>query len=143
MGNRKCPKFGELNPKVQSAICFVVTMAISLFVFKFVFLIGYVPSASMEPTLKTGSLCLGLRTVNVDNCDVGDILIFKHDGGIMVKRVAAVGGDEFVSDTGKTFVVPEDHFLMLGDNKEESYDSRYWDNPYVDKEDVVAKLILP
>jgi signal peptidase I len=37
------------------------------------------------------------------------------------------------------FNVPEDSYFMLGDNRNSSADSRYWDYPYVPKEDIVAK----
>lgn len=29
---------------------------------------------------------------------------------------------------------------MLGDNAKASYDSRYWENPFVKAEDIIAKL---
>jgi len=31
---------------------------------------------------------------------------------------------------------------MMGDNRNESYDSRFWDNPYVSKDKIVAKASL-
>ena len=37
------------------------------------------------------------------------------------------------------FNVPEDSYFMLGDNRNSSADSRYWDYPYVPREDIVAK----
>lgn len=143
MGKLKLKKFGELNTKLQSVICFITAFVVSFLVFKFVFVLGYVPTESMEPTLKTESFCLGFRLINPDKCKVGDILIFEHDGAVLVKRVAAIGGQEFVADTGDVFKVPKDHFLMLGDNVDNSYDSRYWEDPYVSEDEVVAKLILP
>ena len=56
-----------------------------------VFLIGYVPSASMEPTLHEGSFILGLRLYSEPK--VGDIIIFEKDGVLLVKRIAACPGD--------------------------------------------------
>ena len=63
-----------------------------------VFLIGYVPSASMEPTLHEGSFILGLRLYSEPK--VGDIIIFEKDGVLLVKRIAACPGDSV--DHGRT-----------------------------------------
>lgn len=62
MGRLKklCP---ILIPGIASIIIIVL--------FQSVFLLGYVPTASMEPTLKTGSLLLGLRLF--DELETGDI----------------------------------------------------------------------
>lgn len=105
---------------------------------KCVFLIGYVPSESMEPTLERGSYIIGCRIYS--SLETGDIIIFRHDGKLLVKRIAAVGGDT-VEQNGTSMTVPEGCYYVLGDNADSSYDSRYWENPFVDGADVVAKLI--
>lgn len=104
---------------------------------KCVFLIGYVPSESMEPTLERGSYIIGCRIYS--SLETGDIIIFRHDGKLLVKRIAAVGGD-IVEKNGTSMTVPEGCYYVLGDNADSSYDSRYWQNPFVDGADVVAKL---
>lgn len=118
-------------------VFFVITI---ILLFKFVLFIGYVPSASMEPTLKADSLILGTRVYG--DVEAGDIVIFEHEGSLLVKRVAAEGGEEFEYD-GVTYCVPEGYYFMLGDNRDNSYDSRFWEDPYVSENDIVAKLLLP
>ena len=113
----------------------VTIMVIVLF--RCVFFIGYVPTASMEPTLKTDSIFLGIRIVG--SIEVGDIIVFQHDEKLLVKRVAAVGGD-VIEHNGQTLAVPENYFYVLGDNTEHSYDSRYWAEPFVKSKDIVAKV---
>ena len=108
--------------------------------FQTVLLIGYVPTASMEPTLEEGSYILGLRPYG--DLKTGDIVIFEHEERLLVKRIAASGGEEIAVD-GIRYIVPDGHYLMLGDNAENSHDSRYWDNPFVSYEDIMAKLLLP
>ena len=40
------------------------------------------------------------------------------------------------------YLIPADSYLMLGDNRENSEDSRYWINTYVNKEQIVAKVLF-
>lgn len=117
----------------------IITLVV-LILFHVVFMLGYVPSDSMEPTLEAGTLILGLRIHG--ELEKEDIIIFKHDDTYMVKRIAATEGDVIVHN-GQTQTVPADCFYVLGDNQSNSHDSRYWNDPYVKLEDVMAKLLLP
>ncbi len=116
---------------------------------QFVVLIGYVPSASMEPTLKEGSFIVAWRIF--DTPDVGDVIVFEKDDVLYVKRVAAVPGDtvdlsglEYMDmlpipeRSDSTVVVPDGCYFVLGDNTQNSVDSRYWDNPYITREQILA-----
>lgn len=105
---------------------------------KAVFLIGYVPTESMEPTIEKGSYIVGIRIFS--ELEVGDIIIFRHDGKLLVKRIAAVGG-EYVEQSEEFLLVPKGCYYVLGDNAENSLDSRYWEEPFVRKVDVIAKLM--
>ena len=40
------------------------------------------------------------------------------------------------------YEVPEGHFFMLGDNRNNSADSRYWENPYLSREGIVGKALF-
>jgi len=64
-----------------------------LILFRFVLFIGYVPTESMEPTLHKDSFIIGSRIFG--ELDVGDIVVFRHEGKLLVKRIAAVGGNMF------------------------------------------------
>ncbi len=37
--------------------------------------------------------------------------------------------------------MPEGCYYVFGDNADHSYDSRYWERPFVRKENVVAKIV--
>lgn len=122
---------------------------------KTVFLLGYVPTASMEPTIPAKSCILGWRLYG--NLKVGDIVIFVHDDKTLVKRIAALPGDTVYFDdatktvgvnqpiegTTRTLVVPEGYCFLLGDNAKESIDARYWDEPFSSLDQVCATLLLP
>ena len=114
---------------------FVATMVVVLM--KTVFFIGYVSTSSMEPTLKKGGFIFGVRIF--DDLQAGDIIVFTKDGNPMVKRIAAVAGETITVD-GITYFVPEDSYFVLGDNRDNSYDSRYWDNHFINYSNVLAKL---
>lgn len=116
-------------------ICVAVLFII---IFKTVFLVGYVPSASMEPTLKKGSIILGVRCYQ--ELEIDDIIIFRHNGQLNVKRIAAIEGENITFD-GKILLVPKDCYYVLGDNMENSYDSRFWEEPFVKRDDIIAKII--
>ena len=107
---------------------------------RFIFLIGYVPTESMEPTLHQGSYILGIRCCG--DLETGDIVIFEHNGRLLVKRIAAAGGEAIVH-AGQELIVPNGCYYMLGDNALNSFDSRYWDDPFIPQERIKAKLILP
>ena len=101
--------------------------------------LGYVPSESIEPTLERDSYIIGNRLYR--DIDVGDIIIFEREGTMIVKRVAACEGD-IVYFNGQSQVVPNNCFYVLGDNSDNSYDSRYWSDPFVKRETVIAKLLF-
>ena len=119
---------------------------------KTVLFLGYVPTASMEPTIPAESWILGFR--HHGTIQKGDIVIFEHNGKTLVKRVAATEGDvvyfndlnhdvainEGLSAATRKVEVPSGCFLMLGDNVSASIDSRYWRDPFITEERIIAKL---
>ena len=105
------------------------------------------------------------RIWNKDSIKRGDILVFtSHElNETVIKRVIGIPGDHveitdgIVKVNGEEidesyvknnesyngiFDVPEGKLFFLGDNRAVSYDARYWDNPYIDKDDVQGKAQL-
>ena len=124
--------------KLKEPLTPIVCTVAALIILRTLFLIGYVPSASMEPTLKQGSIIIGCRIFS--DLKTGDIIIFEHEGRLLVKRIAASPG-ETVEGLASSTTVPAQCYFVLGDNAESSYDSRYWNDPFVKKDSIMAKLI--
>ena len=140
--------------RVRPWIVPVVVTLLFCLILRFVVLIGYVPSASMEPTLKQDSLIFGWRIH--DTPEVGEIVVFEKDGVLQVKRVAAVPGDtvdlsslEYMDSlpipnwNESVLTVPAKCYFLLGDNVQNSLDSRYWDNPFISEDQIVAIIPQP
>lgn len=150
----------------------VFTVCIFL-IFTKVIMFTTVLSGSMEPTLKTGERAVYNRFAYVVNkVERGDIVCFYSDEfkEYFGKRVIGVGGDEISfadgyllingkkieetylseeveSNSLKSFTVPDGSVFLLGDNRNNSNDSRDWDNPFIPIEKIsgkyIGKIILP
>ncbi len=132
----------------------VITFIVCFLLTRFVFVNAYVPSSSMETTIMTGDRVLGLRLAyTFSEPQRGDIVIFKYpvdEEVLYIKRIIGLPGEtvriedgsiyingvaleedylpeEWVTgNDGYEFSVPEDSYLMLGDNRNVSVDARYW-----------------
>ena len=131
---------------------FLTLFAFALF--RFIVFVGYVPTESMEPTLEAGSYICGTRCIT--NLEKGDVIVFTYKEQLLVKRIYACPGDEVNLCELKYMTnhpipiwedpilqIPTDSYFVLGDNTENSFDSRYWDNPFIHEEDIVAKIWIP
>ena len=141
------------NQRVSRFPVPILLTLLTLLVFRMVLFIGYVPSASMEPTLQAGSFIIGSRFIG--DPGKGDIIAFYHDGKLLVKRIAACPG-EIVDRSELSYmtsvpipawddpelVIPEGCYFVLGDNSQDSFDSRYWDDPFVRTCDIVACVFV-
>ena len=62
--------------RIKPYLAPIIITLVALILFHVVFMLGYVPSDSMEPTLEAGSLILGLRLHG--ELEKEDIIIFIH-----------------------------------------------------------------
>lgn len=122
-----------------------------------------VRSRSMEPTLRDGRFALTRSLRGSTRIRRGDLVVVDHaeTGGRIVKRVIGLPGEHVVIEGGAVsvdgapleepyaspsyyrgaFRVPAGHYLLLGDNRDASSDSRTWERPYVAREAIVGRLV--
>lgn len=147
-----------------SLVAFTITLAILV---NYVIEISKSISGSMSPAIETGDIVIYNRLAyKFGKVNRGDSISFKHNDDVYGKRVVAVSGDTIAFHNGyvyvndekldeseyigedietnctKAFEVPEGYVFVLGDNREDSNDSRFWDEPYVAEEDIIGRQLV-
>lgn len=160
---------GEL---VSWIMYFAVAIIIALFLKSFVIINATVPTGSMENTIMTNDCIMGFRLAyTFSEPKRGDIIIFKYpddEAQKYVKRIIGLPGDNIYIENGEIYIngsvtpyqesylkeewviangpyefqVPEDSYLVLGDNRNNSLDARYWTNKYVTKDKIIGKALF-
>lgn len=150
-----------MRKKIQVLLITLIVILVCFLIIKssMRFFRAEIPTGSMVPTLNINDQLLVKK---IEYCKIkrGDILVFEKDNTLYVKRLIGLPGDIVYIDNGDIYVngcilnepyiydkgdysgqyiVPEGNYFFLGDNRVNSFDSRYWDYPFVSKEHIVGK----
>lgn len=155
---------------IDYLIPIAVAIVLALLIRQFLIYKIVVPTASMYPTIKDNDQIMVTKVYSPNSLKRGDIVVFdsKELNEELIKRLIGLpndkvkitsNGEVYVNDTklnqpyvvnngGKSgdFTVPEGHYFFLGDNRSNSWDSRYWKNPYIAWSDIKGKarfIIFP
>lgn len=143
----------------------LIALAIAFLINKFLIFKVKIPSGSMEPTLNVGDRLFVTRVYEPQHLKEGDIVVFYSQelGKVLIKRLIGLPGDtvkivagnvyvngkeidqsyvKYPMSTYQEFKVPEGEYFFLGDNRANSYDSRFWKNPYIPAKDIMGKAVL-
>lgn len=142
---------------------FAIMFCVALFLTQFIIINAVIPSGSMEDTIMTHDRLIGARfSYWFNDPERGDIVIFHYpvdEKKIYIKRIIGLPGETVriedggiyidgaseplpegylkedweILNTGFEFHVPEDSYLMLGDNRNWSEDARYWADNALDE----------
>lgn len=143
----------------------IIAIILAFIINKFIIFKIQIPSGSMIPTINIGDNLFAHRVYNVKNLDRGDLVVFKFapKDELYIKRLIGLPNDIIsiangvVSINGEIleenyvknqldfngeYIVPEGKYFFLGDNRFNSTDSRFWENPYIDAKDIKGKAFV-
>ncbi len=161
----------QIRREIFSWVITIATAILAAIVIQnFVIVNAAVPTGSMLDTIQEGDRVVAFRLSYLfSEPQYGDIVIFRFpddESELYVKRVIGTPGDvvEIVdglvylngseeplpqpyvtrSATGDygPYVVPEGEYFMLGDNRDNSSDSRKWQDTYVSEDQILGKVFF-
>lgn len=156
--------------KRKELISDIIFFLFLIILFKTVLLIGSIESSSMEPTLGTGNIAMyNGWAYTFKEPKRGDIILFRYTIageeykitkriiGLPEETISFADGDvyidgklleeEYIEENMQTFAfsdyqIPKDAYFVLGDNRENSVDSRFLEGNYINRKEIIGKLLL-
>jgi len=148
---------------------FVIAIALALFINRFILYRVSSPTPSMENTFMVNDKVFIFRLAYLfSDPKRGDIVVFEAPDKPeedYIKRIIGLPGDTIEIKEGVVYingepleenylrepmreenfgpvVVPDGHYFMMGDNRNNSHDSRYWNKKFVARKKIRGKAVL-
>jgi len=157
---------GFLKSAVEWVIIIAVAFVLSIVIRNYAIDTRIVPTSSMVPTIQEQDrLVVDRLFYKFDKIDRGDIIVFEAPKELkeekdLVKRVIGLPGEKVQVTNGKVYIndkalyepyikeppqyeygpvtVPDNSYLMLGDNRNMSKDSHVWG--FVDADSILGRV---
>jgi len=149
-------------------VSIIIAIVLAFFIRYFIVELYMVEGPSMRPTLVNGErLVVNKFIYRLKQPEKGDIVVFRYPrdpSRDFIKRVIGVAGDTIEVKDGKVFLngqllnesyilertrgsypaatIPEGHIFVMGDNRNNSEDSRFRDVGFVSLEMLKGKAVM-
>ena len=163
--------FRGITEFFKDTLEYIIVIVVVLVIVLYVVTLQQVVGPSMEPTLNDGDvLILNKFQYYLFDIKRNDVVSLKYDGSkYLIKRVIGLPGESIyykdnvlyingnpykenivdglvtedfdLKDLGYD-VIPEDMYLVLGDNRDNSLDSRSKEVGLIKKEDIIGKVFI-
>lgn|SRR5574344_271550 len=161
--------FRDLNEFLKDTFKYILVIIAVFIVFIYIVSIQQVVGPSMNNTLSEGNVVvISKLSYKLHSINRGDIIVFEYNGmKNLIKRVIGLPGEKIEYKDNKLYingvyytesylsnvttkdfsttslgydVIPDDYYLVLGDNRNNSMDSR--EIGLVSKKDIIGKVVM-
>lgn len=160
----------KLREALEYVVIFVVVLCLVWFIDSVLIVNARIPSESMQDTIMIGDRFIGNRFAYKSKIPQRfDIIIFRlpdNESQLYIKRIIGLPGETVTVIDGKVYInnsdtplddsftretplgnfgpyeVPNNSYFVMGDNRNNSYDSRYWEKTFVPMDNILGKAVF-